>query len=75
MPSARPTWASSVGYVGEQRGQCGRAAWAVWATWVARSTWASGVGYVGSVGSAGEPQPESGRVMRQVPPAAVVSGV
>ena len=33
------------------------------------------VGYVGSVGSVGEPQPESGRVMRQVPPAAVVSGV
>ena len=33
------------------------------------------VGYVGSVGSAGEPQQESGRVMRQVPPAAVVSGV
>ena len=32
-------------------------------------------GYVGSVGSVGEPQPESGRVMRQVPPAAVVSGV
>lgn len=62
MLARRAADEDSVGYVGSV-GDMGSAGYV------------GSAGYAGSVGSTGEPQPESGRVMRQVPPAAVVSGV